>query len=392
MSAARTDHGGTLATITAGIPATNLWLYHQIRFIVGDPTALISIPGHGSTLILRDIEMGRAKERARADRVASPRDFAPASGLSGDRETATAQATAECLRRAGVDRVLTDRTLPMIYAHVLARAGIAVECDTERGVMERRAKDEQEVEFLRQAQRITEQAVEHACRMVASARAGAGGALAFEGAPLTSERVREEVDIWLLRRGYLNPVMIVAGGPQGADCHDRGSGPLRTEQPVIIDIFPRSRESLYNGDCTRTVVHGPEKNIPEPIRRMHSAVVEAKRSAIGATRAGATGEGVHQSAARVITQKGFAMGLPEPTDPPAHTAMVHGTGHGVGLEVHEPPLLDKGGPPLIVGDCLTIEPGLYCRALGGIRVEDMVIVRDGGCDNLNSIHEGLTWT
>ncbi len=390
-AASRLGNGPSVATITGGIPATNLWFYRQIRFLVGDPAALISIPGQGSTLILRDIEMDRARRHARADRIASPRDFAPSGGLSGDRETATAQAAAECLNRAGVHQVTTDRTLPMLYTHILGKAGIEVRCDPERGVLERRAKDEQEVEFLRQAQRITEQAVEHACRMVASARAEKDGALTFEGAPLTSERIREEIDIWLLRRGFMNPAMIVAGGPKGADCHDRGSGPLRTEEPVIIDIFPRSRDTLYNGDCTRTVVHGPEKNISEPIRRMHTAVVEAKRAAIGATRAGVTGEAVHEATSRVITQHGFAMGLPKPSDPPTHTAMVHGTGHGVGLEVHEPPLLDKGGPALIAGDCLTIEPGLYCRALGGIRVEDMVIVRDGGCDNLNSIHEGLTW-
>jgi Xaa-Pro aminopeptidase len=71
--------------------------------------------------------------------------------------------------------------------------------------------------------------------------------------------------------------------------------------------------------------------------------------------------------------------------------MVHGTGHGVGLDVHEPPLLDFGGPKLVVGDALTIEPGLYCKAIGGVRVEDMVIVTADGCENLNTLPEGLEW-
>ncbi|HHK42261.1 MAG TPA: M24 family metallopeptidase, partial [Planctomycetaceae bacterium] len=86
-----------------------------------------------------------------------------------------------------------------------------------------------------------------------------------------------------------------------------------------------------------------------------------------------------------------AVGLPKPEDPETYTAMVHGTGHGIGLEVHEPPLLDLGGPPLVAGDALTIEPGLYSRAIGGIRVEDMVIVTDDGCLNLNTLPEGLDW-
>lgn len=376
-------------SILAGVPETNLGFYRRIRFLVGDPAALITLPDGSSTLIIRDIELDRARRHARADRVACPADFTPASGLSSDRETATAQAAAECARRAGITTIRADRSLPLIFAHFLQLAGIAVQCDPDMGVLERRAKDEQEVQFLRDAQRVTEQAVEMACSMIARATAAADGVLHADGAPLTSERVKAEVDVWLLRRGYQNAVSIIAGGPQGADCHDRGSGPLRTAQPIIVDIFPRNQHTLYNGDCTRTVLHGRE--IPPEVQRMHQTVVEAKKAAIAATRAGATGDAVHAATARVITGAGYAMGLPNPSDPPTYCAMVHGTGHGVGLDVHEPPLLDKGGPALVVGDCLTIEPGLYCHAIGGIRVEDMVIVRESGCDNLNTIHEGLTW-
>ncbi|HBS28009.1 MAG TPA: hypothetical protein DEB06_00830 [Phycisphaerales bacterium] len=379
------------ATILAGVPAHNLSFYRAVRFRVGDPAALISIPGAGSIFILRDIEIDRARRSARAGAFASPKDFAPPGGLSGDRETATAQAAAECLRRRGVTRVIADRTLPLIFAHYIRHAGIDVVCDPDIGVLERRAKDEQEVAHLRIAQRATEEAIEMVCRTIARAEARGDGSLHSDGAPLTSERLRQEADIWLLRRGYTNPPAIIACGPQGADCHDRGSGPLYTEQPVIVDIFPQSRETLYCGDCTRTVVHGKPGNIPAQLRDMHSAVVEAKRAAIGVTRAGATGEQVHGATTGVITARGFRVGLPGPTDPPSYCAMVHGTGHGVGLEVHEPPLLDKGGPPLVAGDCLTIEPGLYSHAIGGVRVEDMVIVRESGCENLNALPEGLTW-
>lgn len=376
-------------SIIAGIPAHNLGFYRRIRFSVGDPAALITLADGSSTLIIRDIEMDRAKKHARADRVMSPADFTPAGGLASDREVATAQAAAECVRRAGITRIVADRSLPLLNAHFLKLAGVSVDCDPDMGVLERRAKDEQEVAFLREAQRTTEQAVEMVCRMIATAKSDSKGALQRDGAPLTSERIKEEIDIWLLRRGYKNEVSIVAGGPQGGDCHHRGSGPLYTAQPVIVDIFPTSKQTLYNGDCTRTVVHGRE--IPPEVARMHAAVVGAKRAAIGATRAGVTCDQVHATTAKAIIEAGYKMGLPKPTDPPTYCAMVHGTGHGVGLEVHEPPLIDKGGPALIVGDCLTIEPGLYSHALGGIRVEDMVIVTATGCDNLNSIPEGLTW-
>ena len=379
------------ALLMAGIPEQNNAIYHRIRFAVGDPVALIELPEgpfRGSVLILRDIEMERARRQARVDRVACPADFAPDEGLSGDRETATAQAATELLRRCGVRRVVADRTLPLLFADMVSRAGIDIDCDPALGVAERRSKDAQEIAWLREAQADTEAAVAMACRLISGARARADGVLMVDNQPLTSERVRFEIDVFLLKRGYLNPTSIVNGGPAAADCHDVGSGPLRTEQPIIIDVFPRNRQTRYHGDCTRTVVHG---RIDSQIERMHAVVVDAKAAAIAATRAGATGEQVHQATTAVIRQAGFSVGLPPVDAPEDYCAMVHGTGHGVGLDVHEPPLLDFGGPELVVGDCLTIEPGLYCRALGGIRVEDMVVVTAEGCDNLNTLPEGLAW-
>ncbi|MCA9247812.1 MAG: aminopeptidase P family protein [Planctomycetales bacterium] len=380
------------AVIRAGIPAINKSLYHRIRFSVGDPAVLIELPqGEGrveSTLILRDIEMKRAREQARADRVACPADFAPESGLSGDRETATAQAAAEFLRRASATAVVADRTLPLIYAHQLQAVGITVVCDLELGVADRRAKDEQEIEFLREAQHATEGAMEMACRLVGKAQANADGSLAFDGAPLTAERIKTAIDVWLLERGYENPESIVAGGPTGADCHNTGAGILRTGEPVIIDIFPRNRATGYYGDCTRTTIHG---DVPDWLTAMHAAVLQAKQAATQATRAGATGEQVHLATSQCLTNLGFSMGLPPADAPLSFCSMPHGTGHGIGLDVHEPPLLDRGGPELIVGDALTIEPGLYRRDLGGVRVEDMVVVTSDGCENLNQLPTGLTW-
>lgn len=382
------------AIVFAGAPAHNDALYHRARFLCGDPTVWIDLHtaggGRERLLILRDIEMDRAKKQARADRVACPRDFAPASGLSGDRETATAQAAAEALKRAGVTKVIADRSLPFIYAHLMREAGIEVTCDLNLGVADRRSKDAQELAALREAQTATEDAMRLACETIAKASARADGVLLYggDGEVLTSERVRSLVDVYLLERGYLNAEAIIAGGPQGADCHDRGSGELRTGQPVIVDIFPRSRATRYWGDCTRTVVHG---KIPEELARMHAAVLEAKAAAIAAIKAGVTGEQVHVATAAVMAKRGYPMGLPPAGASASYCGMVHGTGHGVGLDVHEPPLLDKGGPVLVVGDVLTVEPGLYSQAIGGVRVEDMVAVTETGCENFNRLPQGLTW-
>jgi len=380
------------ARVMAGVPALNCGLYHRIRFSVGDPVALVLLPpaeGQSrSTLILRDIEMERARKHARVDQVGCPADFTPESGLSGDRETATAQSVAECLRRNGIQRAIADRSLPLLFAHEMIAAGISVECDPEWGVLERRSKDSQEVEWLREAQKVTEGAMAMACQTVAGADVRTDGVLLVRGEPLTAEGLRAMIDVWLLQRGYSNPTSIVAGGPPGADCHNVGSGELKTEQPVIIDIFPRNRETLYSGDCTRTVVHG---TVSDELAKMHAAVVAAKAAATSACRPGVTGEAVHEATTGAIKSHGYSVGLPDDDAPDSYCAITHGTGHGIGLDVHEPPLLDKGGPELVVGDAVTIEPGLYSRAIGGVRVEDMVIVTEDGCENLNALPEGLTW-
>ncbi len=377
------------ATLYAGISEINAAFYRRIRFGVGDPAAIIDVIGGDgeSLLIIRDIEMDRAKQHARADNVACPKDFEPSGGLSGDRETATAQATGEALKRMGVTRVRAHRTTPLVFTDHIAKAGVEVVYDPELGLYEQRQKDAQELQHLRDAQAMTERVMRYACEMVANATAGSGGVLQVGGKALTAERVRSEIDIFLLREGYENADSIVAGGAEGADCHNRGAGELKTGETVIIDIFPKNKASRYCGDCTRTVVHG---EIPDEIQNMHTVVQEAKVAGIAATRAGATGEDVHRAVVKVIEARGYHMGLHEGRNDDS-IRMPHGTGHGIGLDVHEPPLLDFGGPALLVGDVLTVEPGLYGYKVGGIRIEDMVAVTADGCENFNSLPEGLDW-
>ncbi|HJN71049.1 MAG: aminopeptidase P family protein [Phycisphaerae bacterium] len=377
-----------VARVMAGNPQVNKSLYRAIRFMVHDAAIAIDLPDGTRTLILREIEMDRAKKHARADHVFGYSDFTPSGGLSGDRDTAAAQSTAECLRRNGITTVIADRTLPLMYVHFIEAAGMRVNLDQDMGVLDRRVKDAEELDNLRQAQKVTEDAMRMACETVAGATSGSDGVLHTNGTPLTSQRLRTMIDTFLLEQNFFNPPCIVAGGSDGGDCHELGSGELFTEQPVIIDIFPLDKSSMYNGDCTRTVVHG---NVPDEIIRMHAAVAEAKQSATSIIKAGVAGEEVHLETIRVLKKHGYVEGLPKENDPPTFCSMPHGTGHGIGLDVHEPPLLDRNGAVLLAGDVVTIEPGLYSHALGGVRIEDMVVVTEVGCENFNSLPEGLTW-
>ena len=378
-----------LVNVFAGIPAVNRTLFHRIRFSVGDPIGLIEVNGE-RTLILRDIEMERAKAKARVQQVHCPADFTPERGLSGDRETATAQAVAECLVRKGINEVTVDRSLPHAFLHELQQRDIAFRYDQNLGVKERRAKDDQEIEWLAKAQAVTAETMTRACQLVAHADVASDGTLIHDGSPLTSERLQSQISIWLLEANFSNPGSIVAGGPEGADCHNHGSGVLSTGQPVIVDIFPCDNATYYNGDCTRTVVHGA---IPETVQRMHAAVAAAKAAGTKATRPGVTGESVHRATIETIQQHGFLAERPSGAMGTNTPSMTHGTGHGIGLDVHEPPLLDFKGPELVKGDALTIEPGLYSPEIGGVRLEDLVIVTEDACKSLNpTLPEGLDWS
>ena len=348
------------AFVLGGVPATNMNVRHRIQFSVGDSVFFIHLPRDDgeshSVLLVRDIEMDRARKLARADEIGSAADYEPEGGLSGDRDTALAQAGAECLRRNGISHVRTDNSLPMIFTAHLREAGIKVEYDPQLAVLDRRTKSEEELAHLHEAQSVTEEAMEFACGMICAATPDAEGVLRDGGTVLTSELVRQRITSFLIGKNCSNHHdSIVVTVPHVADCHHHGTGPLQTGLPVIVDIFPRVNATGYWGDCTRTAVNGE----PSPeIAQMHAAVVKAKADAIAALRVGTTGDAVHQATVASITGSGFVMGLPPADAGDGFISMRHGTGHGIGLDVHEPILLSDGGGEILANEVFTIEPGL----------------------------------
>lgn len=377
-----------------GAPATNFTVYHRAGFLCGDPVAFVSAPGadgrETSALILRDIELDRARKVAKADACFCPRDLVPQARLSGDRATATAQAAAAWLHARGVRQVSGDPSLPLVAAEACRTQGIDVALDPNLGVLQRRVKTEAEIAHLRLAQAFTEETMRMAANLILKAQAAKDGTLMHEGGPLTCERVRGEIAVHCARHGYSDSGgSIVAQGDHAADCHDYGAGPLKTGLPIIIDIFPRNQATLYCGDCTRTVCHG---EIPPLAAHMLAAVRAAKRAAEAALHPGATGKSVHAATVAAMEAHGYAYGaLPPEGDPRRKTAITlpHGTGHGIGLDIHEPILLDVGGGEILANEVFTVEPGLYGFPVGGVRIEDMVVVRENGIENLNRLGDAL---
>jgi Xaa-Pro aminopeptidase len=285
------------ARIMAGYARHNASLLRRLGVPLGDPAAWIRLDDRKIALV-RDLEMDRVRSASNADKVTCPAEHAPPAGLSSDRETATAEAATQILRAAKVEKVTTDRSLPFIFAWHLQQAEIIVAYDADYGVLDRRSKTELEIESLRISQQHTEKVMRLICNWIATASTDNDGHLVQEGQILTSDSVRRRAALEFLELGCSLPDgAIVASAPEVADCHHRGSGPLQTGTPIIVDLFPLDEATRYWGDCTRTVVHG---NVPDTVAKMHAVVVNAKKAAIEQLVAGNTGDAVHKAADQVM--------------------------------------------------------------------------------------------
>jgi Xaa-Pro aminopeptidase len=338
-----------------------------VRFADGD-----------DVLVTSPMEIDRARAESRAARVVEDREAYA--------NRAWARAALPLLRERGFTLVRVSPNLRAAYLEDLLATGLDVVVDRELFVAERRHKSKEEADWIREAQQAAESAVVEVVRHLAAADIR-DGLLWSDGTPLTSERLYAAAQLHLGERGFTCPDMIIAGSPECALPHYRGEGPIRANAPVIIDIFPTSRKTHYNGDLTRTVVVG---EVTEEVRRMHAAVLQALDAGIETITAGVPGKEPHQAVCQVLVDRGFGTTSKGFEGPDGVARMNHSTGHGVGLEVHEEPAMrETAEAALEQGDVVTVEPGLYLLGLGGVRIEDTGMVTAHGFDNFTTLTRSL---
>jgi Xaa-Pro aminopeptidase len=215
-------------------------------------------------------------------------------------------------------------------------------------------------------------------KILAEAKAEKSGKLLWNKKTLTAEVLHSQVQVAVTAAGgQLDAGMICAPGDQAVDCHSEGTGPILVGQLLVVDIFPRDRASGNYGDMTRTYLKGRATPIQ---RRMVQSVRKAQQLALKAIRAGVTGADVHKEVADYLASLGYKTEkIGE-----QYVGFFHGTGHGVGYDLHEEPYLSPRFPKsLQVGQCVTVEPGLYYPGIGGCRIEDCVVVTKSGCQMLS---------
>lgn len=248
---------------------------------------------------------------------------------------------------------------------------LGVRLEVSRGALfpEREVKSRREAEAVREGNRCSAAGIAAAERILA-ASAIRGGRLVHRGSVLTSERLKTAIEIACIEQGSVSSSTIAAGGDQACDPHNRGSGPLRAHELIIVDVFPRVAATGFHGDMTRTFLRGRASDAQ---RAIVAAVRAAQRRALGAIRAGVNGKDVHALVAQTFVARGFETRR----TPSGYVGFFHGTGHGLGLEIHEPPRMGTVDHVLRKGSVVTVEPGLYYPGVGACRIEDVVQVTSG---------------
>jgi Xaa-Pro aminopeptidase len=368
-----------LARLIVAPSDTDADMLYATRIFIGDPFIFLQQKGK-RILVLSDLEIDRAKKNAKADEFVMFNQLEREVQGKAKKAPPYEKVLAHFLTKRGVKRALVPANFPLGFANEIKRNGIALETSNGLFWPAREKKTAEEIRLLERALRMTETGMKRGMEILKASKPGAGKKLKWLGKTLTSETLRAEIDSAILRAGGVPTNTIVAGGDQACDPHERGFGPLRADSLIILDIFPRDGKTGYWGDMTRTVVRG---RASEQRRKLWETVKAGQALALKRIKAGVDGMSIHQAITELFERRGF----PTEVRNGRRVGFFHGTGHGLGLEIHEYPRLQK--VVLKAGQCLTVEPGLYYPGIGGARIEDVVIVEKDGCRILSKFPKQL---
>ena len=354
-------------------------MLYATRFWAPDPFIFLQRNGK-RTLVLSDLEIGRGRREAEANEFVSFNKLEREIQGKSKKSPPYEKVLAHFLRGRGVRSTMVPANFPLAYAQELGRQKIRVRATEGQFWPERETKSNQEIKNIERALRITEIGLKRGMEVLKRSTIARGKKLRWSGKPLTSEVLRAEIDTAILRQGGVPIGTIVAGGDQACDPHERGSGPLFADSLIILDVFPRDAKTGYYGDITRTVVRGRASDAQ---RKLWETVKAGQALALKRIKAGLDGMTIHKAIQELFNKRGF----PTEVRKGKTVGFFHGTGHGLGLEVHDYPRLQK--VVLKERQVLTVEPGLYYPGLGGVRHEDVVLVTKTGCRILSRFPKQL---
>jgi Xaa-Pro aminopeptidase len=354
-------------------------ILYPTGFFAPDPFLFIQ-KGRTRILVMSDLEMDRARKQAHVDRVLSWSKIAAPVEKNG-RKAPPAEVIALALKQLGLGRVEVPHSFPLGLSMELDARGIRLDLGPDPFWPERELKRSDEVRAIERSLRAAESGLLAGIEALESCRIR-NGWLWRDRRKFTAEDLRSTINRKLMGEGYLPSHTICAPGDQAVDPHEEGHGPIRANSPVVMDIFPRSEKTGYFGDLTRTVVRG---RASFALHEVYAIVHEGVRLGHRMVRDGVQGFDVHEAIQDLFERQGYKTGVKDGR----MQGFFHGTGHGVGLEIHEAPSIGKRPSVLRAGHIVTVEPGLYYLGLGGVRIEDMALVTASGSRCLTRVPKQL---
>ena len=342
------------------------------HFTTSDPFVFFKKPGEPGVIIVSQMETGRASREATATVMTRTQAGLPEILKT---ETDPYRATAKMIAGQAGKKILVPPNFPIALADAISEyCTIVVDGGTVQSMRAKKSKNE--LLLMNNVQKVTEKAMDRAISLIRRSSVKKG-ILHIDHKPLTSEYVKFAMHSLLLEHGCGAVDTIVSCGEDTAIPHMSGTGPLKSDEPIVIDLFPVEEKSGYYADMTRTVV---KREPSMDIQEMYDALREAKQLGISRVKAGVSGADIHLAVVDFFKERGYE------TDT---RGFVHNLGHGVGLQVHEMPTVGPAGKALESGNVITIEPGLYYPGIGGVRLEDIGVVTSKGFKNFTTFPEEL---
>jgi Xaa-Pro aminopeptidase len=326
------------------------------------------------------MERGRAKIESRVSIIKTIQEFNYREKIKEKKDASIAYAAciSELLLGEGVKKISVPYDFPTFYSEFLKEAGFSIVPMKSPFQKMRSLKRPEEVEAIKYAQTAGEKAMEAAIALVGGAEER-DGILYHEGHVLTGSKVNSVIDHTLLDFGCEAEETIVSCGKDTANPHGTTDGPLLANAPIILDIFPRSKKKRYFADMTRTVLYGEAS---DELKEMYKTVLAAQEKALEMVKPGIPASDVHNAVCDFFEIQGY-----DTYRSGSKVGFIHSTGHGVGLDIHELPGVGENRVLLEAGNVITIEPGLYYPEIGGIRLEDMLLVTESGSENLTGLEK-----
>jgi len=360
----------------------NANILYAVGMFVPDPFIYFCRRGR-RYVVMSDLEIDRARKQAAGCTILSLGSYQKKLRQAGVKNPGVTEVLPFVLREKHIRSVTVPFDFPYGLAVLLAKNQITVKPRPGNFFPEREFKSAAELRDLRAALAIAESGMAAAMEALRASKTDRARKLIYKNAPLTSEVLRAIIDTEIARADGLASHTIVAGGNQACDPHEKGFGPLRANEPIIIDIFPRSQKTGYFGDITRTVVRG---RASDAIKKMYATVWRGQEIAFEKMRVGVPTAEVHKSVEELFAREGYKTGKHKGR----MQGFFHGTGHGLGLEIHESPRMGSNSSGnLKPGQVITVEPGLYYPGLGGVRLEDVAFLSERGLLNLTRFEKVL---